>query len=120
MQRRAARYVCNDYNYESSVAEMINKLNWITLKERRLNIRLCLFYKIVYGLVSIPPEQYLTPINRTRPSRHCNSMAFTIFSPRHDFYKFSFFPQTVIQWNHLPDETVKASTLEAFKKHLTA
>ena len=80
------------------------------------NIRLCLFYKIVNRLVVVPTENYLVP--QLRPSRHYNSMAYTIFSPRHDYYKYSFFPRTVIAWNHLPDMTMKASTLEAFKTQI--
>ena len=88
VQRRAARYVYNDYGNDSSVADMLNRLNWKPLQERRLNIRLCLFYKIVNRLVVVPTENYLVP--QLRPSRHYNSMAYTIFSPRHYYYKYSF------------------------------
>jgi hypothetical protein len=97
---------------------MLNRLNWKPLQERRLNIRLCLFYKIVNRLVEVPTENYLVP--QLRPSQHYNSMAYTIFSTRHDYYKYSFFPRTVIAWNQLPDMTVKASTLEAFKTQIHA
>ena len=70
VQRRAARYIFNDYSNESSVTSMISKLNWIHLYQRRANIRLCLIYKIVNRLVTIPTDIYLIPINRT--SRHYN------------------------------------------------
>lgn len=118
IQRRAARYVYNDYSYNSSVTTMLNKLQWTPLQQRRQNIRLCWIYKIANGLVAIPVDQYLTPL--TRPSRHYNTMAFTIYSPRNDYYKYSFFPRTVIEWNQLPEMTVKAPTLEAFKSQLVA
>jgi hypothetical protein len=118
VQRRAARYVMNDYRHDSSVTNMLSQLKWIPLQERRLNIRLCLFYKTVYGLVAIPSAQYLTPL--VRQSRHYNTMAYKIFSPNSDYYKYSFFPRTVTAWNVLPDKTVKVSTLEAFKANITA
>lgn len=118
VQRRAARYVCNNYSYEASVTAMMNQLNWIPLQQRRQNIRLCWMYKITYGLVAVPLENYLALA--TRQSRHYNSMAYKIFSPRHDYYKHSFFPRTVIEWNRLPDTIVKASTVEAFKAAILA
>ena len=111
MQRRAARYVLNDYNNESSVTNMLSSLNWTPLYQRRANIRLCLFYKIAYRLVAIPTDNIMIPL--TRPSRHYNSMAYILFS--HDYFKYSFFPRTVVTWNKLPDTTVKVSTIEAFK-----
>ena len=95
-----------------------NRLNWKPLQETRLDIRLCLFYKIVNRLVEVPTENYLVP--QLRPSQHYNSMAYTIFSSRHDYYKYSFFPRTVIAWNQLPDMRVKDSTLEAFKTKIHA
>ena len=118
VQRRAARYVYNDYRNDSSVTDMLNRFNWKPLQERRLNIRLCLFYKIVNRLVVVPTENYFVP--QLRPSRHYNSMAYTIFSPRHDYYKYLFFPRTVLAWNQLPVMTVKVSTLEAFKTQIHA
>jgi hypothetical protein len=118
VQRRAARYVYNDYRNDSSVTDMLNWLNWKPLQERRLNIRLCLFYKIVNRLVVVPTENYF--VSQLRPSRQYNSMAYTIFNPRHDYYKYLFFPRTVIAWNQLLDMTVKASTLEAFKTQIHA
>jgi hypothetical protein len=59
VQRRAARYVYNDYRNDFSVTDMLNKLNWKTLQERKLNSRLCLFYMIANRLVVVPTENYL-------------------------------------------------------------
>ena len=33
MQRSAARFIVNDYNYTSSVSQMISALNWQTLEQ---------------------------------------------------------------------------------------
>ena len=71
VQRRAARYVYNNYDYSSSVTTMLENLKWQPLEERRMNTRLCLLYKAVNVLVAIPVQQYLIPLNR--PSRHSNN-----------------------------------------------
>ena len=94
VQRRAARYVYNNYDYSSSVTTMLENLKWQPLEERRMNTRLCLLYKAVNGLVAIPVQQYLIPLSR--PSRHSNSLSFLLFSTRHDYFKYSFFPRTVV------------------------
>ena len=86
VQRRAARYVYNDYRNDSSVTDMLNRLNWKPLQERRLDIRICLFYTIVNRLVVVPTENYLVP--QLRPSRHYNSMVYTIFSPSISTHSF--------------------------------
>ena len=45
VQSRAARYVCNNYNPEASVTEMLNQLGWRSLLQRRADIRLTYLYK---------------------------------------------------------------------------
>ena len=46
VQRRAARFVVNDYRRTSSVSKMIEKLGWESLADRRLRARLSQFYLI--------------------------------------------------------------------------
>ena len=46
VQRRAARFVTSNYSYTSSVAAMMETLNWNTLHVRRNILRLIMFYKI--------------------------------------------------------------------------
>ena len=40
VQRRAARFVTNDYAYTSSVSDMMTELGWHSLADRRSDIRL--------------------------------------------------------------------------------
>ena len=53
VQRAAARYVLNDYNFTSSVTDMLKILNWQTLENRRIQNTLILLYKTKYHLVAI-------------------------------------------------------------------
>ena len=46
VQRRAARWVTNNYSSYSSVTQMINSLGWRSLEQRRADARLIMFYKI--------------------------------------------------------------------------
>ena len=54
VQRRAARYVMNNFNSYASVSEMIATLGWPTLEQRRKTLRTIMMYKIVNNLVEVP------------------------------------------------------------------
>ena len=74
IQRRAARWTTSNYDTRSSVTAMLNQLGWRTLEQRRADARLCLFCKIVYGLVAVPLPNYVQPTHRI--SRYCHSMTY--------------------------------------------
>jgi len=61
VQRQAAHYVMSDYNRYSSVSNMISALGWKSLKQHRNIQTLCVFYKILNGLVDVVPLDCLTP-----------------------------------------------------------
>ena len=74
VQRRAARWTTSSFDYRSSVTAIVNDLGWRTLEQRRADARLCLFFKMVYGLVVVPLPDYIEQSNRI--SRYCHSMTF--------------------------------------------
>ena len=51
VQRRAARYVMNDFSRYSSVSRMISQLGWPILKQRRDEAKVTMMYKILNNLV---------------------------------------------------------------------
>jgi hypothetical protein len=101
VQRRVARYVQDNYDYTSSTTAMINTLQWSTLAERRLKTKLVLFYKIVHCLVAIPSHILVPTDSRTRQNP---IQTFRQIQTTKDTYKWSFFPNTIIQWNMLPHQ----------------
>ena len=113
VQRRAARYVLNRFHNTSSVTGMIDTLGWRSLEYRRMDASLCLFYKIVNGLVLIPADQYLIPLSRSTRLHH--PLAYQIPHSNCDYHKFSFFPRTIRVWNALPQTFVFTPTYEAYK-----
>ena len=97
--RRSARWATRDYQHTSSATQMIKDLNWCTLEQRRIDSRLTLMYKITYDLVAIPATDYLIP--NTRQSRHNHQLAYRQIPTLKDYYKYTFFPRTIVHWNTL-------------------
>ena len=86
VQKRAARFVTGNYNYETgSMTDILGQLKWEYLKKRRKDNRLKLL------------------IPKTRCCRNQHSMAFQTPIANTYVYKGSFFPQTIRDWNALPD-----------------
>ena len=54
VQRRAARFVFNDYSYDSSVTEMLQRLNWPNLSSCRDRLKAITIFKIIHNLIDIP------------------------------------------------------------------
>ena len=113
IQRRAARFVFNDHSRKSSVTEMMQKLDWKPLADRRREQRLIMMYRIINGLIAIPAETHITPNRGTTRSK--NSQKLRIFSCNTDTFKYSFFPRTVVDWNNLSENCVSAKSIEIFK-----
>ena len=85
------------------------------LEQRRADARLCVFYKVIHGLVAVPLLDYINHSNTCRISRYCHSMTFRQVSTSTDCYKFSFFPLAIVQWNSLPESVACLQSLDAFK-----
>ena len=111
VKRRAARWVLGPY---SSVTDMLGKLGWCTLEQRRTGFRLVLFYKIVYGYVAVPLPTYVIPLTRT--SRTSHPLAYRQLCAGTDYYKYSFYPLAVVQWNNLPVPVATLTSLDSFKE----
>jgi len=106
VQRRAARYVMSDFDRYSSVSEMLSTLRWDSLKNRRGNQSLSIFYKLVNGLVDVHIPECM--VNNSLVTRGHNRR----------FINISTIPRIIPMWNALPSEAVNAPTLEQFSAML--
>ena len=107
VQKRAARFVTGNYNYETgSMTGILGQLKWESLKKRRKDNRLILLYKGLKGKASVPTDDL---IPKTRRCRNQHSMAFQTPIANTDVYKGSFFPQTIRNWNALPDSLISSA-----------
>ena len=77
-----------------------------SLRKRRKDNRPILLYKGLKGKASVPTD-YLIP--KTRRCRNQHSMAFQTPIANTDVYKGSFFPQTIRDWNTLPDSMISSA-----------
>ena len=64
--------------------------------------------KCLKGKARIPKDDL---IPKTRRGRNQHSLAFQIPSASKDVYQYSFFPQTIRDWNDLPESLISSSEL---------
>ena len=64
VQRRAARFVSNNFRRKASVSEMLHDLGRQSLDGRRQDQRVVLFYKIINGLALVETEDIYPPASR--------------------------------------------------------
>ena len=109
IQRRAARWVFNDYGRYSSVTSMLQQLQWPTLEERRKKARLFLFYKAKNNLIALQiPSYYRTRQDETRLHHQSSFVCPYIRTSPH---MNSFYPITIKEWNALPTNIITSNSL---------
>ena len=114
VQRRAARFTLGDYHPRHSVTQMLHSLKWQSLYERRAQLKVIMLYRILHGLIAIPPEPpYIYPATRSSGRRQAQ---FRQQCCRISSFQNSFFPSTICLWNQLP--TTATSSLELFQRQL--
>ena len=110
VQKRAARFVIGNYKYETGsmtgILGQFGQLKLESLKTRRKDNRFILLYKSLNGKASIPTEDL---IPKTRCGRNQHSKAFQTPIANTDVNKCSFFPQTIRDWNVLPDSLISSA-----------
>ena len=124
VQRRAARYVQSDWLRHSNPTEMMKKLKWPSLEQRRHTAWLTMMYKIQPGLVDIPLSKYTQPARTHCATEHLaagrrgHPLQLMVQHSLLQAYKHSFFISTIEPWNKLTDQTINAPSIEAFKQCL--
>ena len=114
IQRRAARWVKNNYSTYDSVTNMLEDLGWRSLENRRIDARLVMFYKIVHCHVAIQIPSYFEKPQRY--TRHMHPLSYRQIHTSASYYQQSFYPATIVFWNRLPSEIVLRADLDSFKE----
>ena len=135
IQRRAAKFITGDNKSrkEGFVTKMLAELELESLQSRRTSQRLIFMYKVVEGLApAIKPEDYLTINRQGRTIKHKrfddyvntnivensvknNTKSFDRIQGNTEQYRNSFFSKTILEWNHLEENIVSATSVESFK-----
>ena len=92
---------------------MLNELEMEPLEACQAKIKLRMFYKTHYGLIGISPPSYVHLAHERSRRNHDQTYLLLIGST--DYYKFSFYPNTIVLWNGLTQAAVGAPNLLAFK-----
>ena len=119
VQRRAVRWIKQDYSFKASVTAMQKELGLTQLDQRRGDQRLILMYKVVHGLVFVQPSDLgLVPADsRTRAS---HKFKFRLPRCSTNELRHSFATRTVGAWNKLPASAAEAGSLDLFRSQLGA
>ena len=97
---------------------MLKSLGWEDLQTRRRNVRLTLFYKILNGQVNIPVSDELVLADER--THGVNNKNYKHIRSATSVAAASYYSRTILDWNKLPEETVIAPSVDAFKSRLTA
>ena len=120
VQRRAVRWIKNDYNWKHSVTDMMAQLKLEPLDFRRRINRLTFMYKIVNSKVAVQPER-INLIYKTRPHRGLTTeKQFRHLDPKTPQFKNSFSPRTLIDWNNVLDTTTSLASVPSFRSQVVA
>jgi len=109
VQRNAARFVLGDYNRDSSVTEMLKRLEWDTLEKRRMMATLITFQKIRLDLTGIQLPPWISasardPLKYLQPTSRINA------------HMYAFYPRVIRLWNLLPAQIRNLEDIEKFEK----
>ena len=111
IQKRAARFITNEYSHLTRVTPIVKSLNLETLEDRRSKSKVVIIHKALNSNLEIEPNK-----NLLQPSdKYRDKNTFFIPYARTNAYKFSFFPSGIRAWNGLPDQTRKTNNLTSFK-----
>ena len=100
----------------SSREKLYQELGLESLQQQRWYRKLCCFYKILksqspkylYSIISIHNTSYR--------ARQCSKIP--AINVKHDFFKNTFFPSTIIEWNKLDWEIKNSESIVTFKKRI--
>ena len=87
-----------------------------SLKLRWWYRKLCLFFKL--GKNKHPSYLFdmIPKVLSTRTTRNYNNIP--LFNVKHEYFRNSFFPSTVIEWNKLDNNIWNSESVSAFKKQI--
>ena len=120
VQKRAARFVTNNYKMETGNSKLnLDKVEWPTLEERRLQTKLTLFQKARLKKVDISTNRpYLT--EKTRHSKRLGGEGPSYYREfsKIDGHIYSFYPHTSLIWNNIPSEIRTCDNIEQFSSSI--
>ena len=100
----------------TSRAKLYQELGLESIQERRWYRKLCYFLKIFKGQSPDYLSKILPSIRRAHNTRNVDYIP--CFNTRHNFFRNSFFPSTLIEWNNLAINIRNSESYAIFKKSI--
>lgn len=112
VQRKSARFVFADWQWQAIPTNMMKKLNWSSLESDQNRSYLLMIHKIIHNCIALPVSML------PKWSQNINTIQFQLIHGRVNAYENSFVPATIEMWNNLPNEVVNEPTYSNFKSKL--
>ena len=116
-QRRAARWIKQDFRFRSSPTAMLKSLGLEKLEDRRRNARILMMYKILHGHVGITQDEFGFEEADQRLRKNHSKKLNHLTSNTTEFQK-SFAVKTIPVWNKLPASIAEADSVLSCKSQL--
>ena len=110
VQRKAARWIFNKWQYDESPSTMITNLNLTSLQDRRKMSRLSTMFEFHHGL------KYM--LDQTIIRQRYVDVRFQPIHGALQVYSNLFYPYTIREWKMLPVDIVNSDSLDVFKDKL--
>ena len=117
-QRKAARWICSNFQQQSSVTQMLKSLNLEPLEERRRISRLVFLYKILNGKVAVPADELGITRNPRAPRGLVTQDKLHVPRCNTTDLQQHFVARTIPQWNRLSNFITSADSVPLFKSRL--
>jgi len=115
VQRLMAHFNFNNYSWQCSITNLLKKLSWPTLYERRLYNHTITLFKIIHNQIDIPIRTSIFTPNSV--NTRGNTSKFIQLQTWINCYTHSFFPEAIRLWNSLPESLISCDKIETFKKN---
>ena len=118
LQNRAAR-VITGADYRIPISELLSKLGWSSLKEKRNKQKALMMFKIMNGMT--PPylqDIFTRNIGRSVYNLRISRRDLALPAVKTDYYRNSFAYTGAKVWNALPEEMKYEKSMRAFKNKL--
>ena len=117
LQNRAARIVCNEYDWNIPSLSLIKQLGWMSIEMRKDYFISVIMYKTINGsgLRYLFPNLTYTHQYHNYNTRAASNDMFILPKPKCELFKTSLQYYGIKLWNHLPYQIKNASNLEQFK-----
>ena len=117
IQRRADRFILNDYSWNTCVTQLLQKLNLQlpSLKSHRTCQKAIMIYKIAYSLACNPSSHLIPNTSQTCHHQYCFRLAALFMNKCSSLF---FFPSAITIWNNLSSHIINSNFLDILKKNL--